>query len=162
MKLFSHWRIALFVSIVAIGGFVLFQYSWLDRVSAYYPSYASAERNGAISRGWIPEFIPPSATEIHEEHDLDTNQVWIRFRVPGTDVHRMVQAMRRLPDDEVLSLKYISPQEGWWFEALVQQTPANDNALNAEIYTSNCLDDKGRAFIAVDRVQPLVFYWCQL
>ncbi|MDA8018470.1 MAG: hypothetical protein MPN21_13595 [Thermoanaerobaculia bacterium] len=46
-----------------------------------HPSFDELEESGLIERGWVPEDFPRSATEIREAHDLDTNQVWIRFEV---------------------------------------------------------------------------------
>jgi hypothetical protein len=50
-----------------------------------YVTYAEAERAGAVTRGWIPPFVPRSATDIREVHDLDTNEQWLRFSVPAGD-----------------------------------------------------------------------------
>ena len=63
-----------------------------ETVTASYPTYADAERAGAVARGWIPSFVPRSATEIREVHDLDTNQQWLRFRVPQGDTSVAVGA----------------------------------------------------------------------
>jgi hypothetical protein len=52
---------------------------------AFYATYADAERAGAVARGWVPSFTPRSATDIREVHDLDTNDQWLRFRVPAGD-----------------------------------------------------------------------------
>jgi hypothetical protein len=54
-------------------------------VGASYATYADAERAGAVARGWLPSFMPRSATDIREVHDLDTNAQWLRFRVPAGD-----------------------------------------------------------------------------
>jgi hypothetical protein len=46
----------------------------LERESAY-ATHADAVADDAILRGWIPPFVPESAREIREIHDLDTNEV---------------------------------------------------------------------------------------
>jgi hypothetical protein len=76
-----RWRTALFfgLDVTVIGVGLEFQVKRHERVDAFYPTYEAAKRDGPVSRGWIPSFVPPSATEIYEEHDLDTNQVWIRL-----------------------------------------------------------------------------------
>jgi hypothetical protein len=56
-----------------------------DRVGGRFASYEDAERADAINRGVVPAFIPRTAVEIWEEHDLDTNQQWLRFNVPAGD-----------------------------------------------------------------------------
>jgi hypothetical protein len=38
-----------------------------------------------MSRGWIPGWLPVAATDIHEVHDLDTNEGAVTFRLaPGS------------------------------------------------------------------------------
>ena len=56
-----------------------------ETVTASYATYSDAEQAGAVARGWIPAFVPHSATEIREAHELDTNRQWVRFRVPPGD-----------------------------------------------------------------------------
>lgn len=50
-----------------------------------YATHADAVADGAQLRGWLPTFVPATATDIREVHDLDTNQQWLRFRVPVGD-----------------------------------------------------------------------------
>jgi len=53
--------------------------------AATYPTYADAVAAGAQRRGWLPSFVPATATDIREAHDIDTNTQWLRFRVPVGD-----------------------------------------------------------------------------
>ena len=48
---------------------------------AEYSSIREAQDDGAIKRGWIPDWIPPDAIDIHEFHDLDTSDQAISFSV---------------------------------------------------------------------------------
>jgi hypothetical protein len=52
---------------------------------ASYPNRAAAVADSAAVRGWISELVPESATDIREAHFLDTNEQWLRFRVPAGD-----------------------------------------------------------------------------
>lgn len=71
-----------------------------ETVEGIYATYAEAERAGAVERGWIPAFVPRSATEIEEVHDLDTNWQRLRYRAPVEDLQAMVESMRRLTREE--------------------------------------------------------------
>jgi hypothetical protein len=50
---------------------------------AHYPDVAAARRDGALDRGWLPEFLPPDAIDISEEHNIDTNVTWGCFSIPA-------------------------------------------------------------------------------
>ena len=53
--------------------------------SVTYATYGDAIAAGAQRRGWLPSFVPATATDIREVHDIDTNTQWLRFRVPVGD-----------------------------------------------------------------------------
>lgn len=38
-----------------------------------YESFGEAEKAGAVARGWIPSYVPASASSIVEVHDIDVN-----------------------------------------------------------------------------------------
>jgi hypothetical protein len=51
-----------------------------DRYETYFATYADAKNAGALGRDkWLPEFLPVSAIEIREQHDIDTNALWVTF-----------------------------------------------------------------------------------
>jgi len=54
--------------------------------TARYATREEAAKDGAILRGWLPEWLPASASEIYETHDLDTNKSSAFFRyAPGDE-----------------------------------------------------------------------------
>jgi hypothetical protein len=131
-----------------------------ERLTVYYPKYEDAVKDGAIKRGWIPGLVPATATEIHEQHTLDTDDVWVRFAIPTSEKNRLTAGLKRLSDTEIQKVKVRWPSRtNWWFEGLIQQSPANDNALYAEIYIVQCREKK-LGYIAFDLSSQSVFYWC--
>ncbi len=50
-----------------------------------YPVLANAKKDGAIARGWIPEFLPNNSRNIHEVHDLSPSTVWCAFEFDPAD-----------------------------------------------------------------------------
>lgn len=60
---------------------------------ASYDDYATAEAAGAVEKGWIPSFLPASATRIEEAHDLDTNQQCLRAAISQVDVQFAIDTM---------------------------------------------------------------------
>ena len=108
---FSHGRAPL-KALVASAAFlivlVVFGIRWLysgEDVVSTYRDYAEAEQDGAVQRGWIPTFVPRSAREMLEVHNLDPNQQWIRFSLPEPDARAMARRMDQIaaPDEKVVS-----------------------------------------------------------
>lgn len=52
----------------------------------YFSSFENidqAREKNAFTKGWLPHWLPESAVEIHEGHDLDTNAQAISFSLSG-------------------------------------------------------------------------------
>lgn len=67
----------------------------------HYASYLDASRDGAVLRGWIPSYVPQSAVEIVEVHDLDTNALLMRFRADPDAVRMMVASLGSIDPKEL-------------------------------------------------------------
>ena len=65
-----------------------------EQIDETYTTYADAQSAGAIKRGWVPAFVPPSATNIVESHDLDTNRQTLQFNLPPSAINEMVVGLR--------------------------------------------------------------------
>jgi hypothetical protein len=66
----------------------------IETKTGVYASVAEARAAGAIERGWIPEGLPASATDLREAHHGDRQQ-WGVFVFPPADaapVHALVEA----------------------------------------------------------------------
>jgi hypothetical protein len=53
-----------------------------ESIITVYPTHSDAVADGAIVRGWVPEFVPPDATDIREVHSVDDPFVALSFRAP--------------------------------------------------------------------------------
>ncbi len=113
-----------------------------------------------MERGWIPPRVPSGAVEIHGEHNIDTNEVWVRFRVSDPGRLNVVSGMRKLGHDEILSLHTRHPcRADFWYQGIIEQEPENDGALNAEIYVGKSPVSGWLEFVALDRAEPFIYYW---
>lgn len=56
-----------------------------ERPYSIYETIRDSQSDGAVSRGWIPSWLPQNATEIHEIHDLDTSHRAISFQVSSAE-----------------------------------------------------------------------------
>jgi hypothetical protein len=63
-----------------------------EQVEEAYPTWVEAHRVGAVERGWIPAFVPRSAREIRDSHDLDSNRQTLFFVARPSDVEAMVKS----------------------------------------------------------------------
>src|SRR5580692_7973981 len=88
------------------------------RRESFYPSLADADKNGAITRGWIPQLLPGSSRAIHEVHEISPSTEWCAFEFLPTDsqalrknlqsVHALPPSVRRVPN----------PSVSWWPDVL--------------------------------------------
>lgn len=122
-------------------------------VESVYPNAQAAIRAGAIERGWIPSSLPPSAMDIRECHNLDTNQVWLRFSQDPSDLGSFTKSCRRIDVTEVAL-----PRRGsgdWWPDALTE-SQAGSQRKTREYEHYRCEDG---ASIAIHGDSRQVFYW---
>ena len=70
--------------LAAVGAGAL--YRSLDVTHSHFGGYAEAETAGMFDAGWLPRYLPRSAFEINETHDIDTNRVRATFRYRVGDV----------------------------------------------------------------------------
>ncbi len=54
-----------------------------EEPEVHYANWEQASGGGAISRGWLPEWLPRSAHNIRERHNIDTNQGAFSFSAGG-------------------------------------------------------------------------------
>jgi hypothetical protein len=61
---------------------------------SFYPVVSDAEKDGAITRGWIPEFLPKTSRNIHETHDLSPSTEWATFEFEPRDSETLRSALQ--------------------------------------------------------------------
>lgn len=55
-----------------------------ERIYEQHADVASAIEARAIERGWLPDWLPKTITNIHLHYDLDTNERAISFKLPNS------------------------------------------------------------------------------
>jgi hypothetical protein len=73
-----------------------------ERQTHSFATHSELQASGLIERGWVPPWIPRSATQIEEAHDLDTSRARMRFRVPVEDARTMTAHLAPLSHHEAL------------------------------------------------------------
>jgi hypothetical protein len=109
-----RWRSVIVVIIVSN---ILFGCN--ERPTAYYPTWQEAMKEGAVTRGWIPSFLPKSSTNISETHDLDTNAGAFCFSAPSADLDLLVSQLKLVPASRFSTIgPWIDGSTTWWPSAL--------------------------------------------
>ncbi|MGK7949074.1 MAG: hypothetical protein AB4368_09785 [Xenococcaceae cyanobacterium] len=116
-------------------------WGFLDTIdSNTYQNYEETVAKGAIERGWIPDFLPVSAINIQEKHDLDTNEIILKFNFDLTDSEKLLQSCQ--------STNTFSPPTRltakWWSNDMI-------NSADSHFY---CNDG---SYMAVNN--NIVYYW---
>ena len=98
------------LALALLGVFLsVFQYlHFIENPRGTYASYAEMEQSGLIARGWLPNYLPTSATDIEESHNIDTNRVWAAFKYHVGDVGSVESSCKQVAQNE-LGTKYLCP-----------------------------------------------------
>lgn len=139
----------LYVGVAAILALV----ACTEQPYRHYATAAEATRAGERERGWLPAWLPASAVDVHLQGDLDSNPWWVRAKLsrPAADSVRAI-----LTPIAAESVRVLHPQGAgdWSFEGLIQQEPANDAALYAELFRGKGAPVPRTTIVAFDRTSP--------
>ena len=69
-------------------------------ITETYATWQEASDAGAVRRGWMRSFVPTSAIDLKDTHDLDSNAQTLLFTVQPSQVPAMVRGMRNLTKTE--------------------------------------------------------------
>lgn len=98
------------MALASVGVILSFaQYmSYQERPRSFFATYADAKAAGMFSKGWLPSYLPRSAKNINEGHDLDTNEVWASFEFDVSDI-ASVESECRLVVETLNGKKFLCP-----------------------------------------------------
>jgi hypothetical protein len=120
-----------------------------------FATFSEAKSSGYLAKGWIPKCLPDSSRSIFEQHDLDTNKVWIKFSYDPKDEDVIRSIISKTQDD----LKtFDSSKKGapkWWE---IEELPeANVYSLNK---TADCGYFQKNTRLFIDWQKGIVYFWC--
>lgn len=124
----------------------------------HYPDAAAAIEAGELRRGWLAAWFPRSATDVHLQGDLDDNAWWVRARLSGAAADSLRAALVPVDAGEVRARRPRGSGR-WWFESLIEQHPANDNGLYADLFRGRGDPVPGDVVVAFDRFSEAVYVW---
>jgi hypothetical protein len=129
---------------------ILFIYDY-EVTESYFNNYKEASRNGVIPEdGRIPRFLPETAIDIHERHNVDTNETWVRFSFQPKDVNFWATKCSSIAIESVsLPRSDRSAEISWWNLNL------GDNK-NTIFKYFKC---DSSSFLAIDELYLEAYYW---
>ena len=65
-----------------------------------FATFSEMEAAGLIAAGWLPEFLPRSAKQIEETHNIDTNEVSATFTYDIGDVQSVEAACSKVSQSD--------------------------------------------------------------
>ena len=89
-----------------------------DRRESFYATLADAKKQGAIDRGWIPDFLPESSRVIHEVHDVSPSTTWCAFEFLPRDSQGLRSNLKSVEALTPPVKRVPNPGEAWWPVAL--------------------------------------------
>lgn len=125
----------------------------MDTMKASYPDYQSAINAGAVGEGrWVPAFLPQSARDIQEQHDIDTNEVWLFFRFDSHKPYWVTSDCNKT-ERHAIPLARWSPGR-WWPDTLVQGSEGGQQS-DATYDYYRCKD----GILAIEVNKNEAFFW---
>lgn len=106
-----------------------------------------------IENGWLPSGLPPSASDIRERHDLDTNETWATFAFSASERSRFEGEL--IENDETIAVR--RPGVSWWPAGLLGSV--RGEALRRQKLVAYRSRSRSGAYFFVDWEQGRAYYW---
>ena len=87
-------KILLMIVVFFIGVYFLLTSYFPEVQINKYDSIETAKEQQAIQKGWIPKNLPPSAYDIVETHDLDSNTILGKFFYRESDEEGLLAGLK--------------------------------------------------------------------
>ena len=82
-----------------------------DTLDASYDSTSDAVAAQAVSKGWIPPWLPPEASNLMEVHNLDSSSSALSFKIPDGQVWELPSHCRPVGFSDTSPSKF---SRSWW------------------------------------------------
>jgi hypothetical protein len=141
---------------VVLLGTQLFGGGCSDRRESAFANVKEARASGAVARGWVPNDLPESASDLRELHDLDTNEVWGTFRLPSSEQAPAI-TLAPVETSKISGHSVRSPRASWWPARLSGNL--DGRVLEKDGFEVYATPAPFEFWIAVDRNRGRGFFW---
>ena len=119
----------------------------------HYDTAAQA-RASADAGEWVPAFMPPNATDIHERHGVGRR--FVRFSADSATLAAVTAGMQRLDGTQLARIPLPTPGwSSWW--------PISPRTLQGgqgkQIRVFRVEDPRDQGYLAIDPRSRRTFYW---
>jgi hypothetical protein len=125
-------------------------------VTNSYSSLEEARAAGALSAGYLPEGLPPGASDIREAHDPDSADRWVIFSFPASERDQLL-ALLEPAEYSLAGQRADVPGRIEWWPTLLR------DALDAERIKATGLQTyrarSGNRLFAVNWSQGRAYFW---
>lgn len=88
-----------------------------DVVTSHYETYLDAIEDDLFMRGWLPEILPQSTTNIKTSNNIDLNTSRGYFNLKNTDIAKFKSWLIQMPDGKYsYSNENVENGPTWWFD----------------------------------------------
>lgn len=77
-----------------------------ERQDSHFDTYQELQSSELIGKGWVPNIIPRSAHNIHEEHRVDVGRVHVWFQFTPGDTAEFDKSCTKHPGKNVANIAY--------------------------------------------------------
>lgn len=121
---------------------------------SFYVSLQNARDDGAMTRGWVPSFLPSSAASIHEVHDAGSGPSLLFFTFPPGEPGALVGPCQAVSESDVPPPPEDLGRTRWWPRDLL----ANGRG---GLRLFRCADEAPArsGWLAVDVARGLGYHW---
>jgi len=125
-------------------------------VTNSYASLSEARAAGAVSAGYLPEGLPPSAHDIREAHDPDSADRWVIFSFPASERDQLMALLDPVEQSLAGQRADVPGRIEWWPTLLRDALDAERiKATGLQTYRSR----SGDRFYAVNWNQGRAYLW---
>ncbi len=143
--------------------FILILFGCSETQDTFYKNINEAKKDNAIERGWIPNIIPVSASEIYERHNLDTNRVWLRFKFDKKDINELITQIKEMKPVEIENIEFPMIGVKWWPKSLNKNSFTQPGLkiykFDRKIEYSDKRVKTVPSFFVIDWNSNIAYYW---
>lgn len=111
------------VVVVAISSLLYYRRCYFTTPTKTYATLTQAIKEGVITNGWLPDFLPRTAYNIREKHNVSHNTIIAAFSFdPAGDKTQILAMGDELPKQSLQTIRpsVICRKEPWFPDAIVE------------------------------------------